>query len=142
MTAILAEGLIQYHLRTGDKKVEKSIVKAAEWLLSEIYMPNQKSFRYIQCPQSTASATYSLNPIFIELLGYATFISKDEKYRNIAIEVMDETIATGNYAKYADEFAECFRSSSRGLYWLYKDYKDNIKSKLEKMSRELTKEGK
>ncbi|MFH1075190.1 MAG: hypothetical protein V1752_08895, partial [Candidatus Firestonebacteria bacterium] len=45
MTTILCEGLIHYHLMTGDKKVEKALIKAADWLINEMYMPNQKTFR-------------------------------------------------------------------------------------------------
>ncbi|MFH1074014.1 MAG: hypothetical protein V1752_02900, partial [Candidatus Firestonebacteria bacterium] len=117
-------------------------VKAADWLINEMYMPNQKTFRYIQCPLFTAPGTYSINPMFIEMLGYATYLSKDEKYRNVAIEVLDDTVKTGKYANYFDEFGQCFRSSGRGLFWLYKDYLEIIKMKLEKARLEVTKEKK
>ena len=140
MTTILCEGLIHYHLMTGDKRVEKALVKAADWLLNEMYMPNQKTFRYIQCPQSTAAGTYSLNPMYIEMLGYATYISKDEKYRRVAREVMSDTVKTGNYANHIKEFAQCFRSSSRGLYWLYKDYVSETKTTPQKPVEDVTKE--
>jgi len=129
MTAILCEGLINYHLLTGDKKTEKALLKAADWLIKEMYIPNQRAFRYTQCPLSTAPGIYSLNPLFLEMLGYATYISKDEKYRNVALEVLEDTIKTGNYADSPETFVACYRNSGKGLYWLYKNYVPVFKKK-------------
>lgn len=119
MTTVLLEGLIRYHIMTGDEKVKESILKANNWLINEAYIPQRKTFVYIQCPEYKRSGgVYTLNPMFIEMLGYAYHISKDEKYLKVALEFFKDTILKGEYANHIKEFTQCFRSSGRGLYWL------------------------
>jgi rhamnogalacturonyl hydrolase YesR len=119
MTTILMEGLIKYHKITGDEKVKESIIKGNDWLINEAYLPDQKTFVYIQCPERQGNV-YSLNPMFMEMLGYAYHLTKDEKYLNVAKGVLSDTLLTGNFANHLKEFTQCFRSSGRGLYYLVK----------------------
>ena len=122
MTTILMEGLIRYHMLTGDEKVRIAIIRGNDWLINEMYIPSAKTFKYIQCPEREGSVL-SLNTMFFEMLGYASYLSKDGKYDKVTKEVVESTIKSGNYANHVKEFAQAFRSSGRGLYWLVKNNK-------------------
>ena len=111
---------------TGDEKVKNSIVRANEWLVNVMYQPDKKTFRYFECTEKWDSnmntlGYYALNPMYFEMLGYASYISGNDKYLKVGREIAEDSInKTKNYAGHLKEFNEAYRNSGRGLYWLVK----------------------
>jgi hypothetical protein len=57
MMGILSSGLRMYYETTGDERAAESIVKAARFLVADMWMPAQESFRYTSCPRTSASSS-------------------------------------------------------------------------------------
>jgi len=81
MVGILLAGLKAYHQATGDKAAEESIIKGAEYLISDVWEPDINGFRYTSCPHSS-KGTGNLR----KLLGiaYAYRLTGDEKFGEVA----------------------------------------------------------
>lgn len=58
MVGILNSGLRMYYETTGDERAAASIVKAARFLVADMWMPAEKSFRYTSCPRTSASSGF------------------------------------------------------------------------------------
>jgi hypothetical protein len=53
MVGVLMVGLSQYAEATGDERVAKAIVAAAEYCIKEMWAPEAKAFHYTSCPKSS-----------------------------------------------------------------------------------------
>jgi hypothetical protein len=52
MVGILMTGLKQYYLITGDERAAESVVKAARYLIDDLWIPEISGFRYTSCPRT------------------------------------------------------------------------------------------
>ena len=86
MTGLLLSGLKSFHEETGDPRVNRSIVRAADWLIEDLYIPEKKAFRYTSCPRTGTSTTL----ILLEGLGYAYRLTGDRKYMDIGIICLED----------------------------------------------------
>ena len=81
MVGILLAGLKAYHQATGDKSVEEAIIRAAHYLVRDVWEPEVDGFRYTSCPDSS-KGTGNIR----KLLGisYAYRLTGDERLGAVA----------------------------------------------------------
>jgi hypothetical protein len=77
MVGVLMSGLKYYHEVTKDPRVAKSIVKAAHFVIDDMWVPEVHGFRYTSCPNSPPSP--GLNSLIIEGIAYANTLKPDPK---------------------------------------------------------------
>jgi len=58
MVGVLMSGLRMYYEDTGDERAADSIVRAARFLVSDMWMPGERSFRYTSCPRTGPSGNH------------------------------------------------------------------------------------
>ncbi len=76
MSGVLMTSLKYYHLATGDEEIAQRIVKIANWLVENLYEPEEDSFRYTACPHTWISSTSPM--IMGNGLAFAANFSGDE----------------------------------------------------------------
>lgn len=96
MVGILLSGLKLYHLATGDKSVADSIVKGAEFLIKDLWIPEVNGFRYTSCPKSHIGN--HRNTLILEGPSYAYRLSGKELFKNVVLT----GIKAADYKSYAD----------------------------------------
>lgn len=81
MVGVLLLGLKTYHHATGDAAVKQCILKAAEYLINDVWEPDINGFRYTSCPHSSKGTGN-----FRKLLGiaYSYRLTGDEKFGDVA----------------------------------------------------------
>ncbi|MFP4248233.1 MAG: hypothetical protein ACLFU7_01165 [Armatimonadota bacterium] len=82
MSGVLMTSLKYYHLATGDEEVADRIVKIANWLVENLYEPEEDSFRYTACPHTWISSTSPM--IMGNGLAFAANYSDDEDLMELA----------------------------------------------------------
>ena len=91
MVGVLMAGLRRYHLITRDPRVRKCVIRAAEYLIDANWLPEEKVFRYTNCPHIWHGV--EMNAQMIEGVAYAWRLSRSEKIREVLV----------------DSFERCFR---------------------------------
>ncbi|MFC1718891.1 hypothetical protein ACFL6S_34890 [Candidatus Poribacteria bacterium] len=79
MVGVLMSGLKYYHQVTGDPRVAESIVKAAHFVIDDMWVPDKHGFRYTSCPNTSPSP--GLNSLIIEGIAYANTLKPDLKLK-------------------------------------------------------------
>jgi len=102
MVGILLSGLKRYHEITGDKSVADSIVKGADFLINDMWIPNLKCFRYTSCPKSEAAPL--LNSLILEGISYAHRLSGKERFKDIVIIGMESVIEDLSFGKSISQY--------------------------------------
>ncbi len=118
---LLIEGMIKIHQITGDKSIEQSIIKSADWLYAKSYETQPatnltnvlwRAMRYftIQSDYTSNNRTSAfqygmadggirdareLNPTTIHTFGYAYKLTDDPKYKTYGDEVFSATFGKG-----------------------------------------------
>ncbi len=88
MVGVLLSGLKLYHQVTGDRRVAESIVKAAEFMIRDMWVPEEKAFRYTSCPKSHLQK--GLNHIKLEGISYAYRLSGKEIFKEVVLSGIEE----------------------------------------------------
>jgi hypothetical protein len=94
MVAVLLTGLISYHQATGEEREGQSIVKGAHWLINDLWVPEQKAFRYTSCPK-TFVHPWS-NFLLFDGIVYAHKLTGDAKLREVLLEGTDSALELMN----------------------------------------------
>ncbi len=81
MVGILLTGLRWYHQETGDDRVAQAIVRAAQFLAADMWVPEKQGFRYTSCPRSSTGVWSNL-PL-ADGLTYAYSLSGDEHIKAV-----------------------------------------------------------
>lgn len=93
MAGILCTGLVRLHevlpedtpeAREFKEKVAKSLIHGCDWMLNEAWQEEVNGFIYAQCPDFYGYACRAAASLCCEPLAYASRISGDPKYLNIA----------------------------------------------------------
>jgi hypothetical protein len=111
MTTVLCEGLSRLYWLTGDARTRTGILRVCDWLADAAFASN--SFWYIAVDTSNGT-TPSLNPMFLQMLGFAHQASGDPKYLSIAKKIL----AVNDWGNTIKEFNQDMHSSGQGLYLL------------------------
>ena len=122
MTTLLCEGLIRLYWLTGDERVKQSVLRAADWLADAAFvaashpenLTRTDSFWYI-CRDPANDTVYpGLNPMFLQMLGFAHQATGDPKYLALAKRILAFT----DWGSHIKEFNQAMHSSGQGLYLL------------------------
>jgi hypothetical protein len=122
MTTLLCEGLIRLYWLTGDTRTGTGILRACDWLADAAFAAGSDprnfehldSFWYIAVDPANGGTTPSLNPMFLQMLGFAHQATGDPKYLALAQRVL----AVNDWGNTIKEFNQDLRSSGQGLYLL------------------------
>ena len=87
MVGVLMTGLKNYAEVTGDQRAKDSVVKAAHFMIDDMWVSEAKAFRYTSCP--TSSIAPGLNLLIAEGIAYAWRQTKDPELRRVAIDAME-----------------------------------------------------
>jgi len=79
MVAILMSGLRMYYEVTGDERAAESIVRAARFMVADMWMPEQGTLRYTSCPRSGPSQAG--NFLWLDGLTFAFARTGDPRLR-------------------------------------------------------------
>jgi hypothetical protein len=90
MVGVLMSGLKYYAESTGDKQVKDSIVKAAHFMINDMWIPEAGAFRYTSCPDTRPAP--GLNLLIAEGIAYAWRQSKEPELRRITLDAMNVVV--------------------------------------------------
>lgn len=79
ITAVLLNGLVSYHLLTGDARVGECIVRAVDFVLSDTWVEHLGHFRYTSCPASRPRPGH----LILRPLAYACRLAPSERRRTV-----------------------------------------------------------
>jgi hypothetical protein len=91
MAGVLMSGLKYYAEASGDQRAKDSIVKAANFMIDDMWIPEAKAFRYTSCP--TSSVAPGLNFLIGEGVAYAWRQNKDARLRRVSLDAMETIVA-------------------------------------------------
>ncbi len=110
--ALSLSALAEYWELTGDDRIPDSIVRAADWLLNDLWSPLTATFRYTSCDLTNYAP--NLNCLYLHGLAYAYRFSGEERFMKAAMQalaVVEKTPATRG-----KEFAMCLMTAPHFLY--------------------------
>jgi hypothetical protein len=81
MVGVLLSGLKRYHQATGEAAVAEAIVRGAEFLVRDMWVPEEACFHYTSCPHSAIAP--GLNVQVLEGIAYAQRLSGSEALREV-----------------------------------------------------------
>ncbi len=87
MVGVLMSGLKNYAEITGDQRAKDSVVKAARFMIDDMWVPEAKAFRYTSCPGTRPAP--GLNLLIAEGIAYAWRQNQDPQLRRVALEAME-----------------------------------------------------
>jgi hypothetical protein len=90
MVGVLMSGLKYYAESTGDKQVKDSVVKAAHFMINDMWIPESGAFRYTSCPATRPAP--GLNLLIAEGVAYAWRQSKEPELRRITLDAMNVVV--------------------------------------------------
>ena len=105
MVGVLMTGLKKYYDATGDERVGQSIVKAARFLVADLWTPAVSGFRYTSCPR-TKPGTGS-NFLLFEGLVFAYERTHDPQLRQVLLAGTDAAVK--NMASFGKGFTQYTR---------------------------------
>jgi hypothetical protein len=81
MVGILMVGLKRYYEATGERRVREAIVRAADYCIDAMWVPERSAFRYTSCPLSSVGGGADMRI----LKGVATALrfSGKERFREV-----------------------------------------------------------
>ncbi len=83
MVGILMTGLKQYYQITGDERAADSVVKAANYLIDDLWTPKISGFRYTSCPRTTAGV--GSNFLLFDGIAFAQQRTQDARLREVLL---------------------------------------------------------
>jgi hypothetical protein len=89
MVGMLMVGLTRFHQATGDRKVERAIVRAADYCIERLWVPEAKSFHYTCCPESRIGGGADMR--ILKGLAAAYVFTGEERFAR----VLEEGVETG-----------------------------------------------
>ena len=103
-------GLKYYHQVTNDPRVADSIVKAAHFVIDDMWVPDKHGFRYTSCPN--ASPSPGLNSLIIEGITYAYTLKPDPKLKENLLDQIEHFHGVSGFGK---SFSQHTRSMPKTL---------------------------
>ncbi|MBI3321452.1 MAG: hypothetical protein HYZ91_04200, partial [Candidatus Omnitrophica bacterium] len=122
MSTLLASGLMRLYWLTGDARLYNSLLRVCDWLADAAFASAADSrnpehadtFWYIATDPAVTITTPSLNPMFLQMLGFAHQATSDAKYLSIAKRIL----AVNDWGNHIKEFNQGLLNSGQGLYLL------------------------
>jgi exo-rhamnogalacturonan lyase-like protein len=90
MVGVLLTGLRRYYDATGDERTADSIVKAAHFLINDLWTPEKGGFRYTSCPKSSVGT--GSNFLLFEGIVFAHRRTGDAQMREVLLKGTDAAL--------------------------------------------------
>jgi hypothetical protein len=84
MVGVLLTGLKHYYQATGDERAADSIVRAARFLINDMWVPDAHAFRYTSCPRTKPAP--GLNFLLFDGLVFAHRRTHDPNIARVLAE--------------------------------------------------------
>jgi len=98
MVGVLLTGLKHYYEATGDERIADSIVRAARFLINDMWVADAQAFRYTSCPRTRP--TPGLNFLLFDGLVFAHRRTQDPNIARVLIEGTPSALkAMGGWGK-------------------------------------------
>jgi hypothetical protein len=110
MVGVLMSGLKYYHEVTKDPRVADSIVKAAHFVIDDMWVPDAHGFRYTSCPKTSPSP--GLNSLIIEGIAYANMLEPTPNLKENLKDQMEHFRGVSGFGK---SFSQHTRSMPKTL---------------------------
>lgn len=110
MVGVLMSGLKYYHQVTDDPRVADSIVKAAHFVIDDMWASDKRGFRYTSCPNTSPSP--GLSSLIIEGIAYAYTLKPDPKLKKNLIDQIEHFHGVSGFGK---SFSQHTRSMPKTL---------------------------
>ena len=107
MVGILMSSLRLYYEATGDERAADSILKAARFVVKDMWMPEVKAFRYTSCPKTGPSSGY----LDLDGLAFAYARTGDPALAG-PLQILTERL-TGKLSGFGKSFTQCTRQAPR-----------------------------
>ncbi len=107
MVGILMSSLRLYYEATGDERAADSILKAARFVVKDMWMPEVKAFRYTSCPKTAPSSGY----LDLDGLAFAYARTGDPALAG-PLQILTERL-TGKLSGFGKSFTQCTRQAPR-----------------------------
>ena len=92
MVGILMVGLTRYWEATGDQRAARSIVRAADYCIDTMWVPEQGSFHYTCCPESSIGRGADMR--ILKGIATAYRFSGSERFRQILQQGLESALAS------------------------------------------------
>ena len=112
MVGVLMVGLKRFHEATGDRKVEKAIVNAADYCIERMWVPEARAFRYTCCPESSIGAGADMR--ILKGVAAAYSFTGEERFRKVLEEGVESGIV-GTMPKVRRGVGKSICSPMRGV---------------------------
>ncbi len=77
MVGVLTSGLLRYYEAVGDERAAEAVIRAARFVVEDMWMPEQQAFRYTSCPRTGPSSASGL--LLLEALAFASARTSDPR---------------------------------------------------------------
>jgi hypothetical protein len=84
MVGVLLAGLRRFYEATGERRVRDAIVRAATFCVDDMWVPENRAFRYTSCPESSVGR--SADMAMLKGIAFAYSVSRDEHLKAVLFE--------------------------------------------------------
>ena len=94
MVGILMVGLKRYHEATGDRRVARAIVRAADYCIDTMWVPDKRAFRYTCCPHSSVGGGADMR--ILKGVAAAFRFSGKQHFQDVLLAGVESAIERGH----------------------------------------------
>ena len=91
MVGILMVGLERYYQATGDRRCSRAIVRAADYCIDSMWVPEKSAFRYTSCPLSSVGGGADMR--ILKGVAAAYRFSGKERFREVLLAGVQSALA-------------------------------------------------
>ena len=91
MIGVLMAGLKRFYEATGEKRVRDAIVKAAEFCIDDMWVPENRAFRYTSCPHSSVGRSADMG--ILKGIAAAYGFSRKQRLKDVLFEGVQSSMA-------------------------------------------------
>jgi hypothetical protein len=117
MTALLVDGLMEYHTLSGDVRIAEVVRKVAQWYETQAITSDRKAFRYLwNCLNDPYddSGVADLNLLIAHVFGSAYYLTRDPKWLSFG-DAMASAGVDAIYTKRPKQWNQASRSFGKFL---------------------------
>jgi hypothetical protein len=91
MVGVLMAGLKRFYEATGEKRVRDAVVKAAEFCIDDMWVPENRAFRYTSCPHSSVGRSADMG--ILKGIAAAYGFSGKQRLKDVLFEGVQSSMA-------------------------------------------------
>jgi hypothetical protein len=91
MVGVLMVGLKRYYEATGDRRVAEAIVRAADYCIDSMWVPEKRVFRYTSCPKSAPGGGADMR--ILKGIAFAWRYSRRKRFRDVLLDGIQTAIS-------------------------------------------------